>query len=56
MGSLNHKVIVISAIIVLFIGGCTVERADQATRTTPAVPVEQEDLSPESGVRLLAEV
>ena len=52
MGSLNHKVIVISTVIALFIGGCTAEPTDQATRTTPAVPVEQEAMLPESGVRL----
>ena len=56
MGSINHKVIVISAVTILFAGACTVEPTDQATRTTPVVPLEQEDLVLESDVRLYEEV
>ena len=52
MDSLNYKVIVIFAIIALFTGGCTVESTDLATRTTPVVPLEQEDLALMFGTRL----
>ena len=56
MGSINHKVIVISAVTILFAGACTVEPTDQAARTTPVVPLEQEGLVLESDVRLHEEV
>ena len=56
MGIIHHKVIVLSAVTILFAGACTVEPTDQAARTTAAVPLEQEDLVPRSGVRLYEEV
>jgi Ca-activated chloride channel family protein len=56
MGSINHKVIVISAVTILFAGACTVEPTDQVTRTTVVVPLEQEDLASRSGLRLHEEV
>ncbi len=56
MGSINHKIIVISAVTILFAGACTVEPTGQTTRTTPVVPLELEDQSPESDVRLYEEV
>jgi len=52
MGSIYYKVIVVSAVTVLFVGACTVEPTDQAILTTPTAPVEQEDLAVESEVRL----
>ena len=42
MCSLNHKVIVLSAVIVLFLGACTVEPPDRAVLTTPVTPHGQE--------------
>ncbi|UCC55147.1 MAG: VWA domain-containing protein [Gammaproteobacteria bacterium] len=45
METINHKVIVISAIVVLILGACTLEPADEAARSTPATPVE-EDMRP----------
>ena len=56
MGSINHKVIVISAVTILFAGACTVEPTDQAALTTPVDPLEQEGLALESDVRLHEEV
>ena len=56
MGSINHKVIVISAVTILLTGACTVEPTDQATRTTAIDPLEQEELVPRSEVRLYEEV
>ena len=56
MGSINHKIIVISAVTILFAGACTVEPTDQAARIKPVVPLEQEDLVLESDVRLHEEV
>ena len=40
MGRINYKVIVISAITILFVGACTVEPTDQASLTSPGAPVE----------------
>ncbi|MCK5480979.1 MAG: VWA domain-containing protein, partial [Gammaproteobacteria bacterium] len=56
MGSINHKIIVISAVTILLTGACTVEPTDQATRTTAIDPLEQEELVPRSEVRLYEEV
>ena len=56
MGSINHKVIVISAVTILFAGACTVEPTDQAALTTPVDPLEQKGLVLESDVRLHEEV
>jgi Ca-activated chloride channel family protein len=56
MGSIHYKVIVISAIAVLFVGACTVEPTDQAILTAPTAPVEQDEPALQSEVRLHAEV
>jgi Ca-activated chloride channel family protein len=56
MGTINYKVIVFSAITVLVIGACTVEKADQATLTTPTVPIEQDNRPLESEVRVQEEI
>jgi len=56
MGSINHKVIVLSAIIILFAGACTVEPTAQESRTTPVVQVEEEDLALMFGAPLHEEV
>ena len=45
MCSIKYKIIVISAVTVLFVGACTVEPTDQATLAKPIAPVEQEDLA-----------
>jgi Ca-activated chloride channel family protein len=49
MGSINYKVIVISAVIVLFVGACTVEPPGQVTAGAPAGQASQ---LPDSAVRL----
>jgi Ca-activated chloride channel family protein len=56
MGTINYKVIVFSAITVLVIGACTVEKADQATLTTPTVPIEQDNRPLESEARVQEEI
>jgi Ca-activated chloride channel family protein len=56
MANINHKVIVLSAITILFFGACTVEPTDQATRMAPGAPVEQDNRPLESEARLQEEV
>jgi len=56
MCNINHKVIVISAIIFLLIGACTVEPTDQAILTTPVATPEQAQPLHDSGLRLQAEL
>jgi len=56
MGSINYKVIVISAVTILFVGACTVEPTDQASLTSPGAPVEQKQQLPDHEVRVREEV
>ena len=41
MGNINHKVIVLTAVIVISVGACTVEPPGQAVLTAPVTPQEQ---------------
>ena len=56
MGQCNHKIIVISAVIVLLVGACTVEPTDQAARVTTGVTVEQEQQLPVHGLQTREEL
>jgi Ca-activated chloride channel family protein len=56
MGSINYKVIVISAVTILFVGACTVEPTDQASLTSSDAPVEQAQQLPDHEVRVHEEV
>jgi len=56
MDIINYKVIVISVIITLFIGGCMTEPTDQASLTTTAARLEQEQQLLDSGIHVQEEV
>ncbi|MGB5443461.1 MAG: VWA domain-containing protein [Gammaproteobacteria bacterium] len=55
MGKLNHKVIVLSAVIVIFSGACSVEPPGQAVLTPPLTAPEQESLLQDTDVTLREE-
>ena len=56
MGSINHKIIVISAITVLLVGACTVEPTDQANLPAATVRVEPEQQLFDDEVRVVEEL
>jgi len=55
MGSINYKLIVISVIITLFVGGCMTEPADQAKLQTAVAVVEPEQPLPDFSIHVQEE-
>ena len=55
MRNLNQNLVVLTAILVLFAGACTLEPADRGLVPAPAATVEEVNLPPDPGIRVQEE-